>query len=299
VNSHAVVLDDIRMELGGRAVLDSASLRLPRGQVTGLVGANGAGKSTLMRVMLGLLRPQRGDGHVLGHPLARPDAYLPHVGALIDGPGADPALKGRANLRVLARLAGAPDSRVDELLDEVGMTGAALRRVRGYSLGMRQRLGIAGALLKDPELLLLDEPTNGLDPFATARLLHLVRERARRGHTVVISSHVLADLESVCDGFVLVEDGRVRELRRGPGGLRITPADPAQLEGVTRTAEELGLKAALHDAYVVVDAAPERAPDIMRALVAADIGIREVTEQHTGLRQAFAASVPTPQREQQ
>ncbi|WP_146132509.1 ATP-binding cassette domain-containing protein [Streptomyces solincola] len=285
------------MKLGGRAVLDSVSLCLPRGQVTGLIGANGAGKSTLIRVLLGLLRPQHGDGSVLGHPLGHPDAYLPRVGALIDGPAADPALTGRANLSVLARLAGVPDSRVDQLLDEVGLTDAARRRVRGYSLGMRQRLGIAGALLKDPDLLLLDEPTNGLDPFATAQLLDLVRERAGRGQTAVITSHVLANLETVCDQFLLVENGRVRKLHRAAGGLRITPADPTQLATVARTAEELGLKATIHNAYVIVDTDPERAPGITRALVTAGIDVREVTEQHTGLHQAFATSASVAQRE--
>ncbi|MFJ1590565.1 ABC transporter ATP-binding protein [Kitasatospora albolonga] len=297
----AVVLDGVRVERGGRPVLDSLSLSIPRGRVTGLVGPNGAGKSTALRVVLGMLRTRRGSGRVLGHPLTAPTAYLPRVGALIDGPAADPALTGRANLRVLARLAGEPDRRVDELLGTVGLTDSARRRVRGYSLGMRQRLGIAGALLKDPELLLLDEPTNGLDPFSTDHLLRLVRERADAGHTVVISSHVLADLESVCDHFVLIDGGTCRIdsprselLGRNGAALRVVPADPVDLDAVVRTARSLRLEATRCDGHVLVAAGRERAAGLNRALVTAGIDITEVAEaaeERTGLFQAFAAAV--------
>ncbi|MEV4878460.1 ABC transporter ATP-binding protein [Streptomyces cyaneofuscatus] len=294
----AAVLDGVRVELGGRTVLDSLSLSIPRGQVTGLIGPNGAGKSTMLRVLLGLLRPQRGEGSVLGHPLSTPAAYLPRVGALIDGPAVDPALTGRANLKVLARLAGTTDDRVDELLETVGLTDSARRRVRGYSLGMRQRLGVAAALLKDPELLILDEPTNGLDPFSSAHLLGLVRRRAEAGHTVVISSHVLADLESVCDHFVLIDAGtcridgpRAQVLGRGSGGLRVVPGDPAGLEAVVRTARAMGVAATAYDGHVLVDTDRSRAAELNRALVAAGIDVVEFAEQQADLFGAFAAVV--------
>ncbi|HMA46760.1 MAG TPA: ABC transporter ATP-binding protein [Frankiaceae bacterium] len=194
---------------GGRAAVDGLSFDVPSGMVSGFVGPNGAGKTTTIRMLLGLVRPTGGRASVFGMPVAAPAAYLHRVGALIEGPTFHPALSGRQNLRVLARLGGQSDARVGEVLDVVGLAERASDRYRSYSLGMKQRLGIAAALLPDPELLVLDEPTNGLDPAGIREVRDLLRGLADGGTTVFVSSHLLAEIEQVCDHLVVVRAGRL------------------------------------------------------------------------------------------
>jgi len=180
---------------------------VPPGRVTGFLGPNGAGKSTTLRMILGLVRPTTGEALVGGRRY--PDLAAPRrtVGAVLETTGFHPGRRGRDHLRTAARAAGLPTTRVDEVLDVVGLTDAAHRRVRGYSLGMRQRLGLAGALLGDPEVLILDEPGNGLDPAGTAWLRGLLRSLAADGRTVLFSSHVLAEVAQTVDHLVVVHDG--------------------------------------------------------------------------------------------
>ncbi|CAI9402771.1 ABC transporter ATP-binding protein [Nocardioides sp. T2.26MG-1] len=178
--------------------------------VTGFLGPNGAGKSTTLRVALGLVRPTGGQALVDGRPyveLARP---LRTVGAVLESGACHPGRRGRDHLRLAARLGDIPERRVDEVLDQVGLTDAAGRRVGGYSLGMRQRLSLATALLGDPEVLVLDEPANGLDPAGMAWLRGLLRSLAAEGRTVVVSSHVLAELAQSVDRVVILGAGRLR-----------------------------------------------------------------------------------------
>ena len=193
----------------GRAVVDRLDLEVPTGVVAGFVGPNGAGKTTTMRMLLGLVRPSRGEATVLGHPLSDPAAYLPRVGALIEGPAFYPALSGRKNLEVLATVGGHDLGQVPELLHQVGLAGRADDPTGTYSLGMKQRLGIAGALLGDPELLVLDEPANGLDPAGIRQMRELVGGLARHDRTVLVSSHVLSELEQVCTWLLMIDDGRL------------------------------------------------------------------------------------------
>ena len=186
------------------------SFTAPAGTITGFLGPNGSGKTTTLRMALGLIRPTGGQALIGGVPYAR----LPHprrqVGALLEATGFHPGRRARDHLRVLAAAERIPDRRVDEVLGQVGLAGAAGRRVRGFSLGMRQRLGIAAALLGDPEVLLLDEPANGLDPAGIAWLRGLLRGLAAEGRTVVLASHLLSEITQTVDRVLIVSAGQLR-----------------------------------------------------------------------------------------
>ena len=192
-----------------QAVTD-LSFEVPSGRVTGFLGPNGAGKTTTLRMALGLIRPTSGEALIGGRHYA--DLYRPRqvVGALLEATGFHPGRRGRDHLRVLAQAAGVPAKRVEEVLDLVELTDSADRRVGGYSLGMRQRLGLASALLGDPRVLILDEPANGLDPAGISWLRGLLRELAAQGRAVVISSHVLSEVEQTADAIVIIHEGRLR-----------------------------------------------------------------------------------------
>jgi ABC-2 type transport system ATP-binding protein len=186
------------------------SFRAPAGQVTGLLGPNGSGKTTTLRVTLGLVRPTAGTALIGGlayRSLPRPRRI---VGAMLEATGFHPGRRARDHLRVLAATADVPDRRVDEVLDQVGLAEAAGRRVRGFSLGMKQRLGLAAALLGDPQVLLLDEPANGLDPAGIAWLRGLLRGLADEGRTILVASHVLGEVAQTADRVVIVSAGRLR-----------------------------------------------------------------------------------------
>jgi ABC-2 type transport system ATP-binding protein len=183
---------------------------VPPGQVTGFLGPNGAGKTTTLRMLLGLVHPTSGEALIDGRHYADLPEPRRTVGAVLEATGFHPGRRGRDALRVLAAVTGVPGSRVDEVLDQIGLTDAANRRVGGYSLGMRQRLGLAAALLGDPAVLILDEPANGLDPEGMAWLRSLLRDRADAGCTVLISSHVLSEIAQLADHAVIIHQGRLR-----------------------------------------------------------------------------------------
>src|ERR1700761_5806726 len=207
--SLAVSTTGLTKRFGERPGVDDVGLAIPRGSVSGFVGPNGAGKTTTIRMLLGLVRPTAGGGQVLGGSLADPASYLDRVGALIESPAFYPQLSGRDNLRALARLGRIPLSAVAPALERAGLSARADDRYRTYSLGMKQRLGIAAALLPAPELLILDEPTNGLDPAGIREMRGVMRGLADRGITVLVSSHLLAEIEAVCDQLVMIESGRI------------------------------------------------------------------------------------------
>ena len=211
----AVVTESLTKRFGSRTVVDSISFSVPAGMVAGLVGPNGAGKTTIMGMLLGLVRPTSGEAFVLGSPVSRRADYLPRVGSLIESPAFHPGVTGVDNLRALAIIAGHPTSGVDDLIDVVGLTGRGGDRYGTYSLGMKQRLGIAAALIGDPELVILDEPTNGLDPIGMQDVRRLIREIGNDGKTVIVSSHLLAELEMVCDWLVVVAGGLAGVHRSG------------------------------------------------------------------------------------
>ena len=228
---------------GDRTVVDDVSFTLEPGTVTGFLGPNGAGKSTTMRMMTGLVPATSGSTRVDGRPyreLPNPGAV---VGTLLDASAVHPGRTGRTHLRLLADAVGVPRPRVEEVLEQVGLTSAGRRRVGGYSLGMRQRLGIAGALLADPAVLVFDEPANGLDPEGIRWMRDLLRGHAARGGTVLLSSHLLGEVEHTVDRLLVIGGGRIvadapiRELLGGEG----TVVESQDAAGLARALEAAGL----------------------------------------------------------
>jgi ABC-2 type transport system ATP-binding protein len=282
---------DLGKRYGERVVaVDRLRLRVRHGEVYGFLGPNGAGKTTTLRMLLGLVRPTSGSALVLGARPGSPEA-LAGIGALIETPAFYPFLSGRDNLRVLARHAGVPETRIASVLDEVELTRRAGDRFQTYSLGMKQRLGIAAALLKDPELLILDEPTNGMDPAGMAEMRSFIRDLGREGRTVLLSSHLMTEVEQISDrvGVIsrgtLVAEGTVDELRGSESlWLRAEPLDEAArvvlgLRGIEEVAQvDGGLR-------VATDVAA--APDINRALVEAGIAVGELRPQRASLEKVF------------
>ncbi len=208
-NAPVLAVEGLTKRYGARVAVDALTVELPRGVVAGFIGPNGAGKTTTMAMLLGLVRPSAGTGTVLGEPLHRPERYLSRVGALVEGPALWPALTGTQNLRALARLGGHDEAHIPALLDLVGLRDRAEDRFGSYSLGMKQRLGIAAALLGDPGLLVLDEPTNGLDPVGMSEMRDLIGRLAADDRTVLVSSHLLSELEQVSDWLLVIDQGRL------------------------------------------------------------------------------------------
>ena len=194
---------------GRTKAVDGLDFDVYPGKVTGFLGPNGAGKTTTMRIILGLIHPTSGSAHVLGSPYADLEDPLRKVGALIEGAGYHPARSARRHLIGVASTGGLDEARVDEVLAMVDLESAADRKVEGYSLGMRQRLGLATALLGDPEVLILDEPANGLDPAGIRWIRSYLKEFARGGRTVFVSSHALAEMTSLVDDVVMIRQGRL------------------------------------------------------------------------------------------
>jgi ABC-2 type transport system ATP-binding protein len=209
VNNLAISTKDLTKIYGDRKALNHAVFEVPMGTICGFVGPNGSGKTTTIRMLLGLISPSSGTATVLGENITHPEKYLPKVGALIEGPAFYPALSGRENLRVLADLGGYSVERVDELLIQVGLGDRGHSKFKTYSLGMKQRLGIAAALLPNPQLLILDEPTNGLDPSGIQEIRELLRTLASSGTTVFVSSHLLSELEMIAEYLVMLREGNV------------------------------------------------------------------------------------------
>ena len=204
-----IEVQDVTKRFRGAAAVEGVSFTARPGEVTGFLGPNGAGKTTTIRMLVGLARPDSGAVRIDGHPYAELESPRRAVGAVLDSIGFHPGRTGRDHLRVIVRAAGLDAARVDQCLELVDLTAAAGRRVGGYSLGMRQRLALAAALLGDPPILILDEPANGLDPAGMAWLRRLVATWADQGRTVLVSSHVLAEVAQVADRVVIIDAGRI------------------------------------------------------------------------------------------
>jgi ABC-2 type transport system ATP-binding protein len=292
VSEHFVIeARDLGKRYGERIVaVDRLEMRVRRGEVYGFLGPNGAGKTTTLRMLLGLVRPTSGTALVLGAAPGSPEG-LARIGALIETPSFYPFLSGRDNLRVLARHAGVPAARIGPALEEVELAARGGDRFQTYSLGMKQRLGIAAALLKDPELLILDEPTNGMDPAGMADMRSFIRGLGRGTRTVLLSSHLMTEVEQICDrvGVIskgrLVGEGTVDELRgRESLWLRAEPLDDA--ERVLRALREVEQVARI-DGGLRVAAEPAAAPAINRALVEAGIAVGELRPERASLEKVF------------
>jgi ABC-2 type transport system ATP-binding protein len=281
---------DLSKRYGDLVAVDRLTLRVERGEVYGFLGPNGAGKTTTLRMLLGLVRPTAGSATVLG---ARPgsSAGLARVGALIEAPGFYPFLSARDNLRVMAMHAGVGAERVEAVLEEVELDDRAVDRFASYSQGMKQRLGVAGALLKDPEVLILDEPTTGLDPRGMAEMRSFIRGLGRGRRTVLLSSHLMPEVEQVCDrvGVIhrgsLVREGTVDELRGDRGLLvRAEPIDRA----VHLLSERSDVASVRSDGGTVrVSADLASAATINRALVSAGVAVSELRPEQASLEEVF------------
>jgi ABC-2 type transport system ATP-binding protein len=289
MNETVVTTEGLRKRFGTRVAVDDVDLTVRQGEVYGFLGPNGAGKTTTLRMLLGLVRPTSGTARVLGHRPGHPAASR-RIGALIEGPGFYPYLSGRDNLRVMARYRRLPDVAIDEALDRVSLGRRDKDLFRTYSLGMRQRLGVASALLGRPDLLILDEPTNGLDPAGMADMRCLLLDLAAGGQTVILSSHLLAEVQQACDrvgvivGGHLVAQSTVAQMR-GAGSLvvRAEPLDVA-LAVAMRVA---GDDAVELDGDTIRLAAADLAPRIAEALVAEGVHLYELRIVERSLEEVF------------
>ena len=277
----------------GRTVaVDGVSFSVPAGSVVGFLGPNGSGKTTTLRMILGLVAPTSGRATIAGRPYARLTDPARVVGAMLDAALFHPGRSGRDHLRVAARTHGIPVRRVDEVVEQVGLGSAARRRVRGYSLGMRQRLGIATALLGDPAVLLFDEPMNGLDLDGVRWIRRLVRELADEGRTVLLSSHLMSEMEQTADHLVIIGRGRLiadasmQEVMRGEGArrqVRVRTPSPDDLAGAL-----LRRRLRVHptgDGDLLVDGATaETVGDIA---LEAGVAVHRLAEEHSSLEQVY------------
>jgi ABC-2 type transport system ATP-binding protein len=290
----------LRKVYGRTVAVEGIDLEVPTGSVLGMLGPNGSGKTTLIRMLLGLTRPSAGTAELLGASV--PDAVanaLPHVGALVEGPGFHPFLSGRENLRRVAAAeplltsAQIPGA-VGTALERVGLTHAADRRFRGYSLGMKQRLGLAGALLVPRKLVVLDEPTNGLDPAGTRDVRRIIGELHAGGATVIVSSHLLAEVEATCTHVAVLQSGSLvaaGELRSlldaGTGGLVVATPDVDLALTALRDAGATAFRDPGDEPAVVVSDGPP-APEVVALLVRAGVAVHEARRRRPRLEELFA-----------
>ncbi len=308
---HVIETDGLRKEFrrvrGGKHVaVDDLALAVPRGGVHGFLGPNGSGKTTTIRMLLGLSRPTAGSMRLLGEEVPRRlPAVMDRVGAIVEEPKFLPTFTGRRNLSLLGRSIGVPRSRVDEVLSEVGLEGRDSDRYRTYSLGMRQRLAIAAALLKSPDVLILDEPTNGLDPAGIRDIRQLVRDLGASGVTVLLSSHILAEVQQVCDSATIIGNGRVlssgsvEELvgRETAPGVRVRVTEP---ERARRLLEDAGLVVTPDGTRLYVERVQDPA-HITRVLAEAGLFVSELVPDRADLEQVFlrltgGEGLPSPDR---
>ena len=275
---------------GERVAVSSLDLKIRHGEVYGFLGPNGAGKTTTLRMLLGLIRPTSGTASVMGNPPGSTES-LGQVGAMIEQPGFYPYLSGAENLRLLGTYAGADPARIPVVIDQVGLSDRVGDRFSTYSQGMKQRLGLAAALLKDPGLLILDEPSNGLDPAGMAEMRALIKALASEGRTVLLSSHLLAEIEQICDRVgvirdgVLVAEGTVDELR-GRETLNITanPLDQAR----SYLAERPDIQSASLDGESIrIRTERARTADIARGLIEQGFDVTEIAWRQESLENVF------------
>ncbi|GAA5098016.1 ABC transporter ATP-binding protein [Nocardia iowensis] len=285
-----VVTRGLTKRYGEHTAVDRVSMSVAAGEIYGFLGPNGAGKTTTLRMLVGLIRPSEGMALVAGHAPGDP-VVVRRIGVLIEGPGFYPYLSGRDNLRVLAKYRGIGRTDVEDALDRVGLANRADDKFRTYSLGMKQRLGVGAALLGRPDLLILDEPTNGLDPQGMAEMRELITTLAADGHTVLLSSHMLSEVQEICDRVGVISQGKllvestVAELRGGSSILlRAEPLEVAfpAVRGV------VGERAAmLTSSGIRIEAGTGTAPAVARAVVEAGAALLELRIDEKSLEEVF------------
>jgi ABC-2 type transport system ATP-binding protein len=274
----------------GVLAVDSVDMSVRRGEVYGFLGPNGAGKTTTLRMLVGLIRPTSGTVTVAGHAPGDPSG-LAKIGSLIESPGFYPYLSGRENLRGVADLVGVSHKRVEEILDLVELRSRAGRKFSTYSTGMKQRVGVAAALLKDPELVILDEPSNGLDPQGMAEMRKLIKDISHSDRTVLISSHLLGEVEQICDRVGVISNGKlviqstVQELVGDKGVLvKAQPVEHAQ-DVLTRMFGPAAVSR--QNGSIHIKITPESSIEINRELMNAGIGVSELRPYERSLEEVF------------
>jgi ABC-2 type transport system ATP-binding protein len=296
----AIRTSGLTKRFGSVAVVDDLDLEVPTGSVFGFLGPNGSGKTTTIRMLLGLIGPSAGSIELLGQPMpGKAGVVLPSVGALVEGPACYPWLSGRQNLERLDAVGPDHDARtrrarVDAALERVGLSAAANKKFRAYSLGMRQRLGLAGALLRRRKLLVLDEPTNGMDPQGTREIRHLISEVAADGTTVFVSSHLLSEIEQACThigvmslGRLLVQESLASLRRSAQARIRVDTEDVNLAAQVLR---EAGLSPVLASKSLTADQLPQTRPDeVCAALIGAGVRIFGFAVERPSLEDLFVS----------
>jgi len=291
----AIRVERLSKVFGKRVAVRELSFEVPQGVVCGFVGPNGAGKTTTIRMLLAMARPTSGHGFVLGQPIEEPTRYLTRVGALIELPAFYPTLSGRRNLQLLAEVGGLETAGVAGALDRVGLASRGGDLYRSYSLGMKQRLGIAAALLPDPDLLVLDEPTNGLDPAGIMEVRALLRELSSEGKTIFVSSHLLSEVEFISDWLVMIKaggellfEGPIHEaLAHQQGRLIAAGEHAADLRSLLRLVEAIGYDAEVTDDQLLIDAPPEFAAELNRRAMADGLVLAELHYERPNLEEMF------------
>jgi ABC-2 type transport system ATP-binding protein len=297
---NAIETIDLTKRYGKRLAVDRLNLTVGKGEVFGFLGPNGAGKTTTIAMLLGLVRPTKGQAIVLGHDVQRePALALRRVGAMIEAPAFYPYLSGADNLRVLARAGGIPAARVKEVLETVELSDRARDKVATYSQGMKQRLAIAAALLPDPELIMLDEPTNGLDPAGTVEIRNLIRSLAAGGRTILLCSHLLHEVEQLCNRVAILKEGKLIAagevatlLRRGQGVRLRVQGNPEPAVHLLRTLPWVS-GVTVQEEAIIIDAPVERAAEINALLIRADIVVAEIGANHSSLEEFFLTVTKT------
>ena len=292
--SMAISVTDLSKKYEAGLAVSHATFEVPTGTICGFVGPNGAGKTTTIRMLLGLISPTGGSAEILGHSISHPERYLSNVGAMIEGPAFYPALSGEENLKVLATLGGFPLERVAELINTVGLTGRGGSKYKTYSLGMKQRLGIAAALLPNPKILMLDEPTNGLDPEGIQEVRDLLKGLASQGVTVFVSSHLLSELELISEYIVMLRKGEVvfagtmqdLLLQQQPVIL-VKTENPSDLEKIVAIAQADGHKATVRSEVAHIEGPAQWAGTLNKKAFDAGITLTQLAPQLPNLEETF------------
>jgi ABC-2 type transport system ATP-binding protein len=292
--SAAIHIEGLTKEFGTLKAVDDLTVDVEQGSVVGLLGPNGAGKSTTIRMLLGLVRPTSGKASVLGRSIEHPNGYIEHVGALIETPAFYPKLSGDANLRTLAALDGQSKARIEKVLEIVKLTSRRGDRVSQYSLGMKQRLGIAAALLRDPDILILDEPMNGLDPAGIVEIRTLLRNLARQGRTVLVSSHLLAEVQSMADRVIIIDRGRLifegnlaALLKEAAHEVVVAPETPDDLATLVAVLERAGYTLTVDEGVIHVAGAIDTPAQLNRLAFESGITLAELRVRDEDLEAVF------------
>ena len=290
----AISVKDLTKIYGEQTAVSHATFEVPLGTVCGFVGPNGSGKTTTIRMLLGLIKPTGGSGTVLGEDIRSPEKYLSKVGAMIEGPAFYPMLSGRENLKVLADLGGFSYARVDSLLEKVGLGDRGSSKFKTYSLGMKQRLGIAAALLPDPQLLILDEPTNGLDPNGIQEIRELIKELADKGTSVFVSSHILSELEMISEYLVMLRKGKVLFTGRTQDLLSqqkaitsIKPEYQVDLNKLVEIVNNLGQEPRVENGMIHIAVGADFGATLNRAAFDVGITLSSISTQQPTLEETF------------